>query len=248
MSATVLSSMNDGVEDEDDVDIERRGLTITEIQREEEEASQAATANLDHEIEPHAPPEDQGAEEQVLEQEGEGEDDVAIPIVNTVGPAAPWQPFNNALAILNGLNPNQGGGVAEEEEKEVQMPAYVEDNGRFYSGLGAGSGYGICYLVIEEILRQDIQHEIWRLALDSKLYLFPPFNNDDEIRVLDVGTGTGSWAIDFADSRPLSEVLGTDIAFIQPAMIPTNIVFHLHDAETSWSPFSNPSFMEIHST
>lgn len=82
----------------------------------------------------------------------------------------------------------------------------------------------------------------------------PPFNNDDEIRVLGIGTGTGSWAKDLrsspfplhhtillewiqccaADNYTLSEVLGTNIAYIQPAMIPPNIILYIHAAESSW--------------
>ncbi|KAI8247308.1 Secondary metabolism regulator LAE1 [Colletotrichum sp. SAR 10_77] len=34
-------------------------------------------------------------------------------------------------------------------------------------------------------------------------------------RVLDVGTGTGLWAIDFADEHPDAEVLGTDLSPVQ---------------------------------
>jgi methylase of polypeptide subunit release factors len=33
--------------------------------------------------------------------------------------------------------------------------------------------------------------------------------------VLDIGTGTGIWAIDFADEHPEAEVIGTDLSPIQ---------------------------------
>lgn len=35
------------------------------------------------------------------------------------------------------------------------------------------------------------------------------------ITVIDIGTGTGIWAIDFADEHPESEVIGTDLSPIQ---------------------------------
>lgn len=54
------------------------------------------------------------------------------------------------------------------------------------------------------------------LVLDNKLYLAPL--EKDIQRVLDLGTGTGIWAIDFADEHPSASVVGTDISPIQPSV------------------------------
>ena len=35
-------------------------------------------------------------------------------------------------------------------------------------------------------------------------------------RILDVGTGTGSWAIDIAEEFPDAEIIGNDLSPIQP--------------------------------
>jgi ubiquinone/menaquinone biosynthesis C-methylase UbiE len=43
----------------------------------------------------------------------------------------------------------------------------------------------------------DLAHHIYRLVLGGKLYLAPI--RDDLQRVLDLGTGTGIWAMDFAE-------------------------------------------------
>jgi methylase of polypeptide subunit release factors len=65
--------------------------------------------------------------------------------------------------------------------------------------------------------RLDMQHAIFRYALDGKLFL-APIEKGRLHDVLDVGTGTGSWAIDVADENPQAQVLGFDLSPIQPAM------------------------------
>jgi hypothetical protein len=41
----------------------------------------------------------------------------------------------------------------------------------------------------------DLQHHLFRLTMEEKLYLSPI--KGDVQNVLDIGTGTGVWAIDF---------------------------------------------------
>ncbi|GKU22440.1 unnamed protein product [Fusarium langsethiae] len=65
------------------------------------------------------------------------------------------------------------------------------------------------------------RHHLLSLSLENKLHLAPL--KDDIQTVLDVGTGTGIWAIDFADEYPNAEVTGTDISPIQPDWIPPNL-------------------------
>lgn len=43
----------------------------------------------------------------------------------------------------------------------------------------------------------DLVHHIYSLMLDGKLHLAPIDKNSQ--RILDLGTGTGIWAIDFAE-------------------------------------------------
>ena len=52
-----------------------------------------------------------------------------------------------------------------------------------------------------ELARLDLTHQLFRLLLDDKLYLCPLTNPAP--RVLDIGTGTGIWAIELGKSYPV---------------------------------------------
>ena len=60
----------------------------------------------------------------------------------------------------------------------------------------------------------DLAHALFTKTLNGKLYLAPISSTAKE--VLDLGTGTGVWAIDFADEHPDCSVIGTDLSPIQP--------------------------------
>ncbi|PNP85404.1 hypothetical protein FNYG_01233 [Fusarium nygamai] len=51
---------------------------------------------------------------------------------------------------------------------------------------------------------------------------------------MDVGTGTGIWAIEYADLHPEAQVVGVDLSPIQPSLVPPNCVFEIDDLEKEW--------------
>ncbi|KAH6995780.1 S-adenosyl-L-methionine-dependent methyltransferase [Ilyonectria sp. MPI-CAGE-AT-0026] len=90
----------------------------------------------------------------------------------------------------------------------------------------------------------DVIHHTSTLVLDGKLYL-APLNKERLTKVLDVGTGTGIWAIDFGDEFPEVEVVGTDVSPIQPSWVPPNVKFEIEDFTLDWT-FADESVDYVH--
>ncbi|KAG9495479.1 hypothetical protein J7337_013728 [Fusarium musae] len=89
----------------------------------------------------------------------------------------------------------------------------------------------------------DLIHHWLTLMLDDKLFLAPIGDNPQKI--LDIGTGTGIWAINVADEYPSASVIGTDITPTQPSFVPPNVEFQIDDAQLEWT-FEPESFDFIH--
>lgn len=80
--------------------------------------------------------------------------------------------------------------------------------------------------------RLDLQHHIFKLVLDGELtYTKLPRNTQS---VLDVGTGTGIWAIELGDSLPSATIIGVDQSPIQPTWVPPNVSFEIDDVNKPW--------------
>ena len=60
--------------------------------------------------------------------------------------------------------------------------------------------------------RLDLQHHIFKIALDGNLFQ-APLEREKIQDVLDVGCGTGLWCIDVADELPQAQVLGFDLRY-----------------------------------
>jgi len=72
---------------------------------------------------------------------------------------------------------------------------YKYENGRRYHAFGKEDAYALPNDETEQD-RLDLYHHIWSMILGGELYTAPL---DNPQMILDVGTGTGIWAIDMAE-------------------------------------------------
>lgn len=87
--------------------------------------------------------------------------------------------------------------------------------------------------------RLDIFHKLLLVARKDRLHYarldLPPVPGADGPRILDLGCGTGIWAIEMARRNPHAYVLGIDLAPIQPSNPPPNCEFQApRDFESPW--------------
>ncbi|KAM3080970.1 hypothetical protein ACMFMG_004929 [Clarireedia jacksonii] len=99
---------------------------------------------------------------------------------------------------------------------------YIQQCGRCY--------VGDYYMPIdeEELDRLRIIHQIYLQIFDNNLSTVPLHS---PTRILDIGTGSGDWAMGMGDLWPDAEIIGTDIAKVQPTAVPLNVFFEIDDAE-----------------
>lgn len=106
---------------------------------------------------------------------------------------------------------------------------FVYENGRRYTSNRSSGGVGSEYIIPndeKEQERLDLAHHLWGLLLKGALHtarldkeLIERRHAEGEpFRVLDLGTGTGIWAVDFGDLYPKAEVVGVDLSPIQVSL------------------------------
>ncbi|KAL7267471.1 hypothetical protein RUND412_009941 [Rhizina undulata] len=119
------------------------------------------------------------------------------------------------------------------------------ENGRRYHGYKEGK-YWLPNDEAEQD-RLDLWHHCCQMALRGELFTCPlgKESEPEPQRILDIGTGTGIWAIDIADQFPSAEVIGVDLSPIQPNWVPPNLSFEVDDIEEIWS-YKESSFDFIH--
>lgn len=81
--------------------------------------------------------------------------------------------------------------------------------------------------------REDMKHQCVKMLCQNQLF-FAPIEEGPLQNILDIGTGTGIWAIEMGDQFPSANVLGIDLSPIQPEWVPANVHFVVDDAESDW--------------
>ena len=111
-----------------------------------------------------------------------------------------------------------------------KVTSYRYENGRRYHSYRDGTYYAPndeAYSNYETIV-----HHLWLLTLHDQLFLAPIQNPQ---KILDIGTGTGLWAIDMADYFPQAEIVATDLSPIHPPTLPPNLTFEIDDANSTFT-------------
>ena len=102
------------------------------------------------------------------------------------------------------------------------------ENGRSYSN----DSYNLPNDEAEQT-RLAIAHQAFLLILVGELTV-ARIPRDVE-RILDVGTGTGDWAVAMGERYPNAKILATDISAFQPIDVPPNVFFQVDDAQEEWT-------------
>ncbi|EFX05906.1 methyltransferase type 11 [Grosmannia clavigera kw1407] len=146
-------------------------------------------------------------------------------------------------AVLDDANSSLGNDAASSTASITSsILRYRTLNGRTYHSDRGGSQYWGANDDAQNTML-DIQHHVFTLVLDGKLYLAPL---PEEInKVLDIGTGTGLWVLDFADQHPQATIIGTDLSPIQPTWVPPNARFEIDDLAEPWT-FDEASVDYVH--
>ncbi|KAL4893512.1 putative TAM domain methyltransferase [Aspergillus ambiguus] len=122
---------------------------------------------------------------------------------------------------------------------------YCYENGRRYHAYRYGQ-----YPMPNDEEEQDrlaLMHHLFRLLVGGDLYRAPLLQQPlPPKRILDVGTGTGIWAMEMAEEYPDATIIGTDLSPIQPNWAPSNCIFHVDDAESDWTFTADEAFDYIH--
>ena len=137
-------------------------------------------------------------------------------------PATPTTPANDADS-----DSTWGDGVSSTSLTNSVL-SFKEEYGRLFEPSGR-----YMYPVDDiEKDRLELIHAVVACVLGGRLSAAPiEPDGRGSFSVLDIGTGTGTWATDLGDKHENAVVEGWDISPIQPAWVPPNVIFLIQDIE-----------------
>ncbi|KIW07235.1 uncharacterized protein PV09_02092 [Verruconis gallopava] len=150
--------------------------------------------------------------------------------------AATAGPETNVVTEVLVDSSDQDSSFGEEDRSTIStsisssVTTYRTENGRRYHAF-AENQYWLPNDEAE-LGRLNIQHHCWRVSLGGRLFLapVPPGIHN----AIDIGTGTGEWAMEFAEQFPSANVIGTDLSPVQDPKTPPNCSWLVDNAEQDW--------------
>ncbi|KAF2859032.1 S-adenosyl-L-methionine-dependent methyltransferase [Piedraia hortae CBS 480.64] len=131
-----------------------------------------------------------------------------------------------------------GDGTSATDSLRSSIFDYEVEHGRSYHAFRRGK-----YVMPNderEQERMDIHYHTLRFVFQNRHFVAPI---EQLTSVLDVGTGTGIWAMDVADDYPDAHVIGIDLSPIQPTAVPPNLEFLVMDADEPWDYHSRFNYV-----
>ncbi|KAK0117996.1 hypothetical protein ONS95_012307 [Cadophora gregata] len=158
----------------------------------------------------------------------------------------PQESGNSAIEVGDGLEPTEEDFEVESDADtgygddgssvDASLSSSVKDgvieNGLRYHGFRKDRTYYPFPNDENEQNRDDMKHAMTGMMMGGKLHFAPIGDNPQSI--LDLGTGSGIWAIDMGDKYPSAAVQGVDLSPIQPPFVPPNVKFVIDDIEDDW--------------
>ncbi|OHE92984.1 methyltransferase [Colletotrichum orchidophilum] len=106
---------------------------------------------------------------------------------------------------------------------------------RAYGHTYHGSGVLLMPNDESERARLEIQHQLFKLCLEGGLTA-AKLPKDRPLNILDIGSGTGNWAVEMGEQYPRAKIMGVDIsAALLPTTVPANVAFEVEDATEDWA-------------
>jgi len=97
----------------------------------------------------------------------------------------------------------------------------------------------------EELIRLDTLHALMRSLFGRNV--IAPIGPLEPNNILDIGAGSGAWALEVAQEYPDTQVIGMDLSPIQRQDVPPNCKFMIGDLTKDLVEFHNGSFDLVHS-
>ncbi|KAG4430286.1 hypothetical protein IFR05_014233 [Cadophora sp. M221] len=166
--------------------------------------------------------------------------------VTEVAHALPQESISSPIEVGDGLEPTTedfevesdadtgygDDGSSIDASLSSSVKAGVVENGLRYHGFRRDRTYYPFPNDENEQNRDDMKHAIMGILMNGKLHFAPIGDNPQSI--LDLGTGSGIWAIEMGDKYPSAQVQGIDLSPIQPPFVPPNVKFMIDDIEDDW--------------